>query len=112
LETFKEHSDKIFQDINNWFKVNQLALNYNKTQYLQFNIKNSMDYALKLNVKGNYVKSSSQTTFLGLIIDDSPIVEGSYRPHYVQRNFKNGLFCIHTFNYKFWNNFGGKPITH
>jgi hypothetical protein len=71
FETFKEQSDKIFQDINKWFKVNQLALNYNKTQYLQFNTKNSMDYALKLNCKGNYVKISSQTKFLGLIIDDS-----------------------------------------
>jgi hypothetical protein len=71
LETLKEQSDKIFQDINNWFKVNQLALNYNKTQYLQFNTKNSKDYALKLNFKGNYVKISSQTKFLGLIIDDS-----------------------------------------
>jgi hypothetical protein len=71
LETFKEQSDKIFQDINNWFKINQLALNYNKTQYLQFSTKNSTDYGLKLNFKGNYVKSSSQTKFLGLIIDDS-----------------------------------------
>ena len=48
-----------------------------------------------------------------------PIVEGSYRPNDVQiehsmfcnskdtsynvsRNFKNGLFCIHTFNYELW----------
>jgi hypothetical protein len=45
LETFKEQSDKIFQDINNCFKVNQLGLNYNKTQNLQFNAKNSTDYA-------------------------------------------------------------------
>jgi hypothetical protein len=71
LDTFKEQSDKIFQDINNWFKVNQLALNYNKTQYLQVNTKNSTDYTLKLNFKGEYVKSSSQTKFFGLITDDS-----------------------------------------
>jgi hypothetical protein len=32
LETFKKQIDKIFQDINDWFKINQLALNYNKTQ--------------------------------------------------------------------------------
>jgi len=25
---------KIFGDINNWFKINQLVLNYNKTHYL------------------------------------------------------------------------------
>jgi hypothetical protein len=57
LETLKEQGDKIFQDINNWFKVNQLALNYNNTQYLQFNTKNGEDYDLKLNFKGNYVES-------------------------------------------------------
>ena len=30
-----------------------------------------MDYSLKLNFKGNYIKKSSQTKFLGLIIDDT-----------------------------------------
>jgi hypothetical protein len=39
LETLKEQSNKIFQDINNYFKVNQKALNHNETQYLQFNPK-------------------------------------------------------------------------
>ena len=31
LENFETKIDKIFGDINNWFKVNQLILNYNKT---------------------------------------------------------------------------------
>ena len=31
LENFKIKIDKIFGDINKWFKVNQLILNYNKT---------------------------------------------------------------------------------
>jgi len=72
LENFETKIDKIFGDINNWFKVNQLILNYNKTHYLQFNMKNtsSWDYDLKLNYQGNYVKSSSNTKFLCLIIDD------------------------------------------
>ena len=61
----------IFRDVNNWFKVNQLILNYNKTHYLQFNMKNSWDYDLKLKYHGNDVKSSSNTKFLCLIIDDS-----------------------------------------
>ena len=71
LENFETKIDKIFGDINNWFKVNQLILNYNKTHYLQFNTKNSWDYNLKLNYQGNYVTNSSNTKFLGLIIDDS-----------------------------------------
>jgi len=68
---FETKIDKIFGDINNCFKVNQLILNYNKTHYLQFNMKNSWDYDLKLNYQGNNVKSSSNTKFLGLIIEDS-----------------------------------------
>jgi hypothetical protein len=39
LEIFKTQIDQILEDINNWFKINQLVLNYNKTHYLQFNIK-------------------------------------------------------------------------
>jgi len=71
VETLQEQSDKIFQDVNNWFKINQLALNCNKTQYLHFNTKKSMDYSLKPNFKCNNIKISSQTKFLGLIIDDT-----------------------------------------
>jgi hypothetical protein len=39
LENFETQIDKIFGDINNWFKINQLVLNYNNTRYLQFNTK-------------------------------------------------------------------------
>ena len=35
LGNFETKRDKIFGHINNWFKVNQLILNYNKTHYLQ-----------------------------------------------------------------------------
>ena len=49
LENFETKIYKIFGNINNWFKVNQLILNYSKTRYLQFNTKNSWDYDLKRN---------------------------------------------------------------
>jgi len=58
LENFETKIDKLFGDINNWFKVNQLILSYNKTDYLQFNMKNSWDYDLKFNYQSNYIKSS------------------------------------------------------
>jgi hypothetical protein len=70
LESFKIQKDKIFWDINNWFKINQLVPNFNKTHYLQFKTKNNKDYDLKLNYQGNYVKSSINTKLLGFIIDD------------------------------------------
>jgi hypothetical protein len=63
LESFEIKIDKIFGDINNWFKVNQLILNYNKTHYLQFNKKNSLDYDLKLNYHGNMSKAHQIQNF-------------------------------------------------
>ena len=50
FEKFETQIGKMFGDINNWLKINQLVLNYNL---------------------GNYVKSSKNTKFWGLIIDDS-----------------------------------------
>jgi len=93
-ENFETKIDKIFWDINNWFKVNQLILNYNKTYYLQFNTKNSWDYYLKLNYQGNYVTSSSNTVFLGLIIDDSL----SWKAHIdkMMSKLNTGCFVIWT----------------
>jgi len=60
LENFETKIDNIFGDINNWF---QLTLNYNKTNYLQFNTKNSWNSELKPNYQGNCIKSSSNTNF-------------------------------------------------
>jgi len=90
LENFETKIAKIFGDINNWFKVNQLILNYNKTHYLQFNTKNSWDYDLKLNYQGNYIKSSSNTKFLGLISDDSQ----SWKGHIDQMMSKLNTACF------------------
>ena len=62
---------KIFEDVNNWFKINHLVLNLNKTHYLQFNTKNNRDYNLNLNYQGINIAKSSVTKFLGLTIDDT-----------------------------------------
>jgi hypothetical protein len=94
LENFNKQIDKIFRDINYWFKINQLVLNYNKTHYLQFSMKHSMDYVLNLNYQGNYVKSSSHTKFLGLIIDDSL----SWKAHidHIMSRLNTACFVIRT----------------
>jgi len=90
LENFETQMDKIFGDINNWLKINHLVLNYNKIYYLQFNTKNSRDYDLKLNYQGNYIKSSTNTKFLGMIIDDSL----SWKAHIDQIMSKLNTACF------------------
>ena len=71
LVNFETKIGNIFGDINNWFKANQLILNYNKTNCLQFNTKNNWDYEVKPIYQGNCIKSSSNTKYLGLTINDS-----------------------------------------
>jgi len=90
LENFETKIDNIFGDINNWFKVNQLTLNHNKTNYLQFNTKNSWACELKPNYRGNCIKSSSNTEFLGLTIDDSV----SWKAHIDQMVSKLNTACF------------------
>jgi len=90
LENFETKTDKIFGDINNWFKVNHLTLNYNKTNYLQFNTKNSWDCELKPNYRGNCSKSSSNTKFLGLTVDNSL----SWKAHTDQMMSKLNTACF------------------
>jgi hypothetical protein len=53
-------------------------------------MKNSTDYSLKLNFKGNHAKKSSQTKFLGLIIDDT-LSWKAHRLYYVQIEYS--MFC-------------------
>jgi hypothetical protein len=90
FENYEKQINKIFKDINYWFKLNQLVLNYNKTHYLQFNMKNNRKYVLKLNYQGNYVKSSPHTKFLGLIIDDSLL----WKAHIDQMMSKLNTACF------------------
>jgi len=90
LENYEKQINKIFKDINYWFKLNQLVLNYNKIHYLQFNTKNNREYVLKLNYQGNYFKSSPHTKFLDLIINDSLL----WKAHIDQMMSKLNTACF------------------
>jgi len=90
LENYEKQINKIFRGINYWFKLNQLVLNYNKTHYLQFNMKNNREYVLKLNYHGNYVKSSPHTKSLGLIFDNSLL----WKAHIDQTMSKLNTVCF------------------
>ena len=55
-----------------------------------WNTKNSRDYDLELNYQGNYIKSSTNTKFLGLIIDNSL----SWKAHIDQMMSKLNTACF------------------
>jgi len=61
----------LFNDKNIWFNNNLLNLNFNKTHYLEFrSIKHYSDN-MQIQHNHNYISNTSETKFLGLIIDDT-----------------------------------------
>jgi hypothetical protein len=61
---FSTEISTTFDDINEWFRINLMYLNYEKTLYLQFRTNNSQKLDLNITLADKHIK------FLGLTIDD------------------------------------------
>ena len=60
-----------FQDINTWFNVSRLTLNFSKTHYLEFRTKSYYNVNTQINYGQKCVTNATEIKFLGLIIDDT-----------------------------------------
>jgi len=58
----------VFITLNKWLRANQLALNFNKTNYVHFTTKRNMSVNLKTGFNNNFITKSSYTKFLGLTV--------------------------------------------
>jgi hypothetical protein len=88
LENLETQKEKIFGDINKWFKINKFVLNFNKTHYIRFSLKSSRDYDMKL--KYQHINSSTDTKLLSLIIEDSL----SWKAHMEQKMSTLNTACF------------------
>jgi hypothetical protein len=61
----------IFSQLNTWFKVNKLSLNYEKTNFVQFRTKNLSTLNLKLQFNDKPINNKSQTKFMGILLDST-----------------------------------------
>jgi hypothetical protein len=68
---FEINLNQTFRDINTWFNVNLLTLNFNKTQYLEFRTKNYYNATTQINYNQKSITNVMETKFLGLTIDDT-----------------------------------------
>jgi hypothetical protein len=59
------------QDLNTWFNVHLLTLNFNKTYYMEFRNKNNYNVNTQINYDQKCLTNSMETKFLGLIIDNT-----------------------------------------
>ena len=57
----------MFQDINTWFHVNLLTLNFNKTQYLEFRTKNYYNVNTQITHNQKRINNPMETKFLNFM---------------------------------------------
>ena len=69
--TFKIRINNLFEMINEWFRKNELVINYEKTYFLQFKTKNSKNLNVQVSYLNNLIPSISNISFLGLKIENS-----------------------------------------
>jgi hypothetical protein len=67
---YKLTMTRIFDEVNNWFRINLLKLNINKTHILQFNSVNYENGGMHNNIGQNFQANSVCIKFLGLNIDN------------------------------------------
>jgi hypothetical protein len=66
---FSTELSTTFGDMNEWFRINLMYLNYEKTHYLQFQTKNSQKLDLNITLADKHINTSTNIKFLGLTID-------------------------------------------
>ena len=62
---------KTLCNIKSWFNANFLLMDFNKTYYLEFRTKKSIDTTLGINYFNKTIANVPYTKFLGIMIDDT-----------------------------------------
>ena len=56
--TFNNNIHIVFATLNKWLRVNQLSLNFHKTNYIHFTTKRNMSISLKRGLNNNFITNS------------------------------------------------------
>ena len=70
-QNFNSIVNQTFDNVNTCFNRNLLQLNYNKTHYVEYRMKNYYQKQTKVQCNNNIIPNSKMTKFLGLIIDET-----------------------------------------
>jgi hypothetical protein len=93
---FELNLKQTFKDINMWFTSNLLALNFDKTQYMEFQSRNYYKVTSQVNHAQISLTNATETKFLGLIIDDML----AWKQHIEYHKKKISLTCFALRNIK------------
>jgi hypothetical protein len=75
---------RIFGTLNKWYKVNKLALNFDKTHYIHFVTKKNKSAKLIIGYNNKFVACTSSTKFLGMPMNET--VLGKIILRHLQKN--------------------------
>ena len=70
-QDFNINANQMFQNINTWFNINLLTLNFNKSQYLGFRTKNYYNVNTQIKYDQECITNATEIKFLGLTLDDT-----------------------------------------
>ena len=71
LKDFQNNMAMAFNCVNQWFKINLLSINVDKTHYIQFKTKNKPTCDINIVYNGNIISALPEIKFLGVYIQDS-----------------------------------------
>jgi hypothetical protein len=74
LVNFKNDLSFSFEQLNAWFSINLLSLNYDKTRYVHFRTNNSLIPQVEISYKNRYIFNDTITRFWGITTDSSFLV--------------------------------------
>ena len=89
LTDFKDQINIVIEKMSNWFQINSLILNFNKTHYIQFMAKSKPEVVAHITYKDNPIDITSCTNFLGLTLDSTL----SWKTHINQLSSKLNTAC-------------------
>jgi hypothetical protein len=97
IKDFSKHIFSIFEILNEWFEVNKLTLNFNKTHYIQFAARTKISHNSIINYNNESINSIFCSKFLGIMVDGALLwknyteilMKKLSKAHYVIRNMKH-----------------------
>ena len=96
LTDFNRNIHIVFATLNTWFRANQLSLNFNKINYVQFTTKRNTSVNFKIGLNNNLITNSSYTKLMGVTMDNTLsqnnhidlLTKKLSTAHYILRNAK------------------------
>ena len=70
FQPLQQNINDVLVNVSNWFKVNKLSINFNKTEFMVVTTKQSKS-ELKVSTDNNPIKQSHHIKYLGVLIDDN-----------------------------------------